>query len=730
MAREGFDWRSRALVLLGSATLLLAAFVVVASQHHDDRPEVSTPAGSACADVLVVLVPGSGEGTSTDPVNPGPTLGLFWKTLKDRLGPLRTLERHVIDYRTTSAQFLGSGRMDRPADTSITPWRVNRWEYGADKAYRDTLKLLTERQDACRYQDIILAGYAQGADVLHRVLVRLGSSSWLTRRVVGATLIADPDRARNTRAHKMGRTAAGSNAVGMRRARVTAEPDVPYATSWGRYVHVNSVCRSGDLVCDFRHQKVRTGISLHRSYDDANADQVDLAARDILIRSWAVPRPRPVTQRVEAEKGEPVHAQLGVSVHPRYTDKVTWEPRGTMPPGLSLSRSGVISGIPTSPGTWEVPYLLRNTGYPGFNRPVPATVTITVGGASSVVNSVGGDTTCTVRSNGTLWCWGDNNLGQVGIGNRVNQTRPVRVGSDRDWATVSTSGTHTCAIKKNGELWCWGENQYGQLGDFSTTSRLSPKRIGKAAGWASVHTSVFTTCAITEAGAGWCWGRNSDGQLGNGTTSSSTYPKRLSVPTGWATLSTGIYHTCGTRTDGSLWCWGANDFGQLGTGSPGSRRTDPVRIATSGYARVSAAMMNTCGVKVDGTLLCWGASSSGQLGNGTRDLTASPTPVAGTADYVDVAAGELFACGVTRDNSVNCWGDGAAGQLGRSGVTQSNRPVKVSSSANFQRVSAGWGHACALQGDGSTSCWGFSSAGQVGDGTHYTRRTPVRVLGG
>lgn len=720
-----FDVRTR-LVILGISVGLLATCLVALGRDADRSPVQATPT-AGCAEALLVLVAGNAEGNSTRPTGVGRTMGYFKERFLARARSAgRTVEVRTIDYRTASTSALGSSTSDRRADRVITATRVARWDRGIDGAVTATRTLLTQRASACPQQDIVLGGYAQGAGVMHRVLTKLPPSSPITRRVVGAALVSDPDRRKGTRGYRMGRVPATSAAIGIEQARRTRYADVPLLDT---YLKVYSVCRYADLVCDLRGQRVSTGLNRHRSYKHANADQLDLVAAKLFFRMRAVPRPRPALTEVEGTAGASLRRQLVVdvnSVHRRY---VRFSPLSALPSGLTLSADGVLSGVPAVPGTTTVSYRVRNAYSRAYSRPVTGQMQISIG-RSKAINTVGGDTSCTVRSDGTMYCWGDNVDGQLGIGSRTNQLKPTRMGSATNWATASTGGTHTCGVRRGGSLWCWGLNNYGQVGDHTRTTRLRPVQVGTFTTWASVSTNIFSTCAITRAGGLWCWGKNDEGQLGNGSDSTRLGPARVSGPSGWSSVSVGAFHTCATRTDTSLWCWGSNTFAQLGNGASSGRVLTPAQVL-DGVAQVGTGAMNSCALLSAGSLRCWGANTSGQVGDGTRSMRRTPTAVAAQDTFVDLAVGDRFACAVTTDSVVKCWGVGTTGQLARSGVAGSLQPVAIGSSTKFAQVSGGgWGHLCGVQPNGTTSCWGFNSAGQIGDGTHSTRFQPVTVMTG
>lgn len=213
----------------------------------------------------------------------------------------------------------------------------------------------------------------------------------------------------------------------------------------------------------------------------------------------------------------------------------------------------------------------RADPYPGEDGLLPAPV------ASALTFrevAPGQGHTCAIASDGTLWCWGRNSDGQLGLGAGMpNQLRvPTQVGDRSDWARVAAGQGHTCAIRVDGTLWCWGEDFAGQVGIALGTRFDEPTQVGTDDTWAQIATVVFHTCGVKTDGSLWCWGRNAEGQLGVGDIVDRLQPTRVDERDDWDRVSTGRFHTCAQRTDGSVWCAGENGDGRLGVGD-GARRS-------------------------------------------------------------------------------------------------------------------------------------------------------------
>jgi alpha-tubulin suppressor-like RCC1 family protein len=147
-----------------------------------------------------------------------------------------------------------------------------------------------------------------------------------------------------------------------------------------------------------------------------------------------------------------------------------------------------------------------------------------------------------VKTDGTLWSWGRNNAGQLGLNSNpvVSKSSPEQVGSLTNWSKVSAGGAHTAAIKTDGTLWAWGNGQGGTIGDGTVYSKSSPVQIGALTDWANIATGNGNTVAIKTTGTLWSWGYNTVGQLGQNNTIARSSPTQVGVLSAWSTVSAGV----------------------------------------------------------------------------------------------------------------------------------------------------------------------------------------------
>ncbi len=351
--------------------------------------------------------------------------------------------------------------------------------------------------------------------------------------------------------------------------------------------------------------------------------------------------------------------------------------------------------------------------------------------------TTGSDDTCAVAVDHTAWCWGANHYGQLGssvnISTESANPRPHQVPGGAVWTSLSASLFSTCGLRLDHTVWCWGSNQWRQLGTGtnagSDVANPAPMLVPGGGVWASVSANVFHTCGIRSTDrSAWCWGTNPWGELGVDptVTDSSWTPVPVAGGGSWRSITTGSNHTCGIKTDGSAWCWGANLSGALGnpTGS-GQYAANPTPLPVTGGAiwrSLTAGVDNTCGQRSDNTVMCWGSNQYGQLGvtTGSGQSAPYPTPVqvTGGGTWATVATGGgLQACGTRPDGTGWCWGRNASGQLGDGTMGgYSAVPVKVPGSG-WSAISTAGGHTCALKA-GTVWCWGSNQYGEIGSGAH------------
>jgi alpha-tubulin suppressor-like RCC1 family protein len=339
--------------------------------------------------------------------------------------------------------------------------------------------------------------------------------------------------------------------------------------------------------------------------------------------------------------------------------------------------------------------------------------------------AVGSDHACS-RSvvDGTIWCWGRNTNGQTGQSTSLSCkngpcTLPKQVGAITGSKTVVVGHQSACIIDASDHLLCWGKNSYGQLGINSTAMTSTPTmvQIGTVR---SVDISSRVMCAIDSMQRMWCAGEGENGQIGNGGFDQTLVPSQLFInkPT---SISTTAYGACATTEDNSLACWGMIDPGDGKPGTYAAPHVSPVADVT----QLTGRYFSTCGI-ANGGALCWGLNDEGQLGRGLRGISTVPQSI-GVASPTSVAVGDGHGC-VIANGKVSCWGQNDYAQAGSPSLTRVLVPTDVAVPITTPTRTVASFHKSCVWGGGEAACWGRAFSGQLGTGGGGRSAAPAKVL--
>lgn len=282
--------------------------------------------------------------------------------------------------------------------------------------------------------------------------------------------------------------------------------------------------------------------------------------------------------------------------------------------------------------------------------------------------SAGRDHTLAIKSDGTLWAWGSNDDYQLGI-NLVlrNKNIPTQIGTDNDWESISSGYSYCLAIKNNGTLWAWGYNDSGCLG-LGTDNQLyaSPTQVGTSK-WKYVSGGARHSLGIQEDGTLWAWGNNINGQIGDG--KNRIYynsPIKISNQSNWLVVSSGADFSLALKSDGTIWSWGKNDGGQLGHGNR-NEITIPSQIGNEvNWKTISTGFGSAVALKTDGSLWVWGDG-----------LILIPSRVGNDTNWEFATSGWFYVAAIKKDNSLWTWGYNFLGQLGDGTNIDKNIPTFI-----------------------------------------------------
>jgi alpha-tubulin suppressor-like RCC1 family protein len=199
----------------------------------------------------------------------------------------------------------------------------------------------------------------------------------------------------------------------------------------------------------------------------------------------------------------------------------------------------------------------------------------------AVALSAGDRHTCALHKGGSVSCWGDGYSGQLGDGTSgmgAQKLAPSTVPNLAGTTQIAVSFYSTCALRDDGVVQCWGSNFFGQLGTGDTMDRSLPAPVQGLPKVASLAPGEVHICALGGDGAAYCWGSGGSGQLGNGSVDNLSIPTMVANLPVLEGIAAGGDHTCAWTTLGQAFCWGSNEFGQLGDGTMGGNKTMPVEV--------------------------------------------------------------------------------------------------------------------------------------------------------
>jgi len=321
----------------------------------------------------------------------------------------------------------------------------------------------------------------------------------------------------------------------------------------------------------------------------------------------------------------------------------------------------------------------------------------------------------------TLWGTGDNNPGQLGLGDYLDRERFEQAGVDTDWADGGGGSEQVLLLKENNDLYTCGGNTYGQLGLGDTFKRNTFSKVGSDT-WVKVAGGNNTSYGIKSDGTLWGWGQNNMGQLGQGSYDFGAHssPLQIGSDTDWIAVAGGTNFVIAQKSDGTLWGCGWDAFGQLGQGATQTRRTSLVQIGTDvDWTTFSCGYAHVLALKDNDDLYAWGGNNAGELGDGTTTDVYTPKKI-GTDSWKVISAsggGPGYSVAIKADGTLYSWGYNANYELGI-GSSDSNphsSPIQINSDTDWISVSSGWAHSIAIKGSEIWG-WGWNGRGEVGTG--------------
>lgn len=361
---------------------------------------------------------------------------------------------------------------------------------------------------------------------------------------------------------------------------------------------------------------------------------------------------------------------------------------------------------------------------------------------------------CALISDGTVWCWGDNSLGQLGISPPGQDSIPAtQVPNLTGVTAIAVGGSSVCVIKGDASVWCWGESTQWQTAHdpdanadpFCGSNRCNPTP-SQVTGVYALQVSVngSNACAITTNHTVMCWGSNGSGECGLPATPDQAHALPTVIGAGskpfnaasFVSVRLGYFAAgvCALDSTGQVWCWGKNTLGALGHDAGASG--DLSYMTTGNFYNYvpSVAFTNaidfiagaaTCAVKNDGTVWCWGSNHTNYLTLDAGDGNPHPMPVQvkTVAGATSIGIGNA-ACALVDGGSVYCWGAGTGGLSSGAGfdggcTTPAGGPVFCQDPAIvpgplLTSLDVDHQSAAGLTRDGVPVTWGLNREGRLG----------------
>ncbi|MCF8255171.1 MAG: T9SS type A sorting domain-containing protein [Bacteroidia bacterium] len=358
-----------------------------------------------------------------------------------------------------------------------------------------------------------------------------------------------------------------------------------------------------------------------------------------------------------------------------------------------------------------------------------------------------------ICSDSSLWGWGTNYYGEIGDSSTLPSFTPKMAGISKlgKVKAIATFSACTVVILADGTVWSWGANTIGQLGVNSTTSSLVPQQVhgpnnvgylDSAKSLCANYQSVFV---LREDGTVWGWGWNGTGVLGDGSYSNTKkFPGQViksdfTPLTGIVKISSSAEHVLALTEAGSVYTWGKDYNGELGQGSnPGSFFLTAVPVVSesgsgilSNVKSVAAGGQFSLALKQDGSVWSWGANANGKLGNPSSSGTSKPIQVKGLdgstplTGIIEIAVGKQHALALTNSGTLLAWGDNSYGQLSASFLgLYSPKPILVKGLNGITKIVASNESSAAEMNGKELLIWGNNSLGNIGN----TTKTSIEII--
>jgi len=337
----------------------------------------------------------------------------------------------------------------------------------------------------------------------------------------------------------------------------------------------------------------------------------------------------------------------------------------------------------------------------------------------------------TLKTNGTVWTYGQNTYGQLGIGTLDTQDSPREVTFEENTKIVeiAVGENHSVALDENGNVWTWGRNNYYQLGVDNVSYSPNPIKITGLPKVTKISAGNNSVMVVTEDNKLYAWGQNAYGELANGTYSNKTLPTVVEGVHDVLDIEGGKNHYLLLKTNGDVYSVGSNLYSQLGIDLKERSRVStfekvdmPLKIGT-----ISASWTSSMAVTLDGQIYIWGQNIYGNLGTNDKINVTTPIKLENVNNIVEANVGKLHS--VLRDYNGNIYlaGTNNYGQLGDSTLNSNYTFTKNTKIENVLRIASGNTYTAVVLEDGTLWAWGDYNHGNKNLKSSTNSKIPVLI---
>ena len=339
-----------------------------------------------------------------------------------------------------------------------------------------------------------------------------------------------------------------------------------------------------------------------------------------------------------------------------------------------------------------------------------------------------------ITEDGALYVWGKNSYGQLEVGNEVNKNTPIKVTAinGKVMELIISNSFSVYAILEDGSLYAWGNNSDGQLGVGDEENRNTPTKVNLPSKIKELITTGSSVYALMEDSSLYAWGYNLDGQLGVGDEVNKNTPTKVNLPgkikeliTTGSSVYVSVYVL---MEDSSLYSWGNNESGQLGVGDEVNKNTPTKVNLPSKIKELITTGLSVYALMEDSSLYSWGENSYGELGVGDEVNKNTPTKVnlsGKIKELITTNGSSVYA--LMEDSSLYAWGNNESGKLGVGDEVNKNTPTIVNLPGKIKKLITSSSASYAIMEDGSLYAWGYNYYGELGIGSNEDKNTPTKV---